>query len=137
MLLEIWNALNNKQKISSNIFLEQQVYSIAYEGMTILVIEVPRADRHDKPIYVGRDMFHGTFRRNYEGDYHCDREEVKALLRDQADSSADALVLDKVDLSALNQESIKGYRNIFNGYKPGHIWSKLSTPEFLAKIGAA
>lgn len=133
----IWNMLNNRQKISANILLDRHVYPVEYDGMQIIAIEVPRADRRDKPIYVGQDMFRGTFRRNHEGDYHCTREEVKAMLRDQADTTQDALMLDNLMLDALNQESIHRYRTLFDNKKPNHVWSGLSNDEFLMKIGAA
>lgn len=92
MLLDIWNTLNNRQKISNNILLEHHVYTIEYDGMNFVVIEVPRAERREKPIYVGQDMFKGTFRRNHEGDYHCSMEEVKSMLRDQADTTQDVVI---------------------------------------------
>jgi len=137
MVSDIWNTLNNYQKISNNILLEHHVYCVPYVGKQLVVIEVPRADRRDKPVYVGQDMFKGTFRRNYEGDYHCSKEEVKAMLRDQADTTADALLLENVEFDSLNQESIRRYRILFDNRKPNHVWSKLSTGEFLVKIGAA
>ena len=137
MLSDIWNTLNNRQKINANILLEHHVYHTDYDGMTFIVIEVPRADRREKPIYIGQDMFKGTFRRNHEGDYHCSAEEVKFMLRDQADTAQDALVLENLLIEDLNQESIHRYRILFNNLKPDHIWAKLGNEEFLLKIGAA
>src|SRR5699024_12846271 len=46
----------------------------------IMAIHVPKAKREQKPVYINGDMFNGTFRRNWEGDYHCDRSEVLAML---------------------------------------------------------
>ena len=137
MLLDIWNTLNNRQKISNNILLEHHVYTIEYDGMNFVVIEVPRAERREKPIYVGQDMFKGTFRRNREGDYHWSVEEVKSMLRDQADTTQDSLVLENLLISDLNQDSIHRYRIMFNNLKPDHTWVKLADAEFLLKIGAA
>ena len=134
---DIWNVLNNRLKISSNILLEHQVYILHYEGLEYVVIEVPKADRHDKPVYVGSDMFSGSFKRNYEGDYHCSKEEVKAMLRDQSDTSADFLVLENVGLDALNDESVKNYRLRFNNLRKNHVWTNIPTEDFLVKIGAA
>ena len=130
MLSDIWNTLNNRQKINANILLEHHVYHTDYDGMTFIVIEVPRADRRDKPVYVGQDMFKGTFRRNHEGDYHCSAEEVKFMLRDQADTAQDALVLENLLIEDLNQESIHRYRILFNNLKPDHIGAKLGNEEF-------
>lgn len=136
-IVEIWNTLNNPQKINNNILLESHVYCLNQEGKDIVVIEVPRADRHDKPIYVGQDMFKGTYRRNHEGDYHCRREEVLAMLRDQSAESSDSTLVDQITLSDLNAESIYRYRMTFKNKRPSHVWNKLSDEEFLIKIGAA
>lgn len=137
MLSDIWNTLNNRQKISSNILLDHHVYSIEHEGSDFIVIEVPRADRRDKPIFVGHDMFNGTFKRNHDGDYHCSAEEIKSMLRDQADTPQDALLLEGMEIGDLNRESIHRYRILFNNLKPSHTWVGLPNDEFLIKIGAA
>ena len=137
MLSDIWNTLNNRQKINVNILLEHHVYCTEYNNMQFIVLEIPRAERRDKPVYVGPDMFKGTFRRNHEGDYHCSAEEVKSMLRDQSDTTQDSLMLENLLVNDLNQESIHRYRILFNNLKPGHIWAKLEDDEFLLKIGAA
>lgn len=137
MLADIWNTLNNRQKISANILLEHHVYVAECDGLEYIIIEVPRADRRDKPIFVGTDMFRGSFKRNHEGDYHCTKEDVKAMIRDQSETSADSLVLDNISVDVLNAESIKSYRSRFKSIREGHIWNELPTNEFLMKIGAA
>jgi hypothetical protein len=40
-------------------------------GVILLGIEVPRAQRGDKPVYINNNLLSGTYRRNGEGDYHC------------------------------------------------------------------
>ncbi len=137
MVKDIWNTLNNRQKISANILLEHHVYATEYERLDYVVIEVPRADRRDKPIYVGTDMFSGSFKRNHEGDYHCTKDDVRSMIRDSLDTSADSLVLDKVSIDVLNADSIKSYRSRFKALRDGHVWNELPTNEFLMKIGAA
>ena len=137
MIVDIWNTLNNPQKISNNILLENHVYSVNYNGMDIVVIEVPRADRTSKPIYIGQDMFKGSFKRNNEGDYHCKKEEVLAMLRDQSAESVDGKVIETLTISDLNADSILSYRMMFRNKKPNHVWTKLGDEEFLMRIGAA
>lgn len=137
MISDIWNTLNNRQKVSANLLLEHHIYHVRHQGKDLVIMEVPRAERRDKPVYVGQDMFWGTYRRNRDGDYHCSREEIKAMLRDQSETTSDALLLENVEMDALNQESIRRYRILFNGKKPNHIWAKLNADKFLIKIGAA
>ncbi len=107
LITEIWNTLNNSQKISANILLDRQVYVQEYEDKKYVVIEVPRANRQDKPVYVGTDMFRGSYRRNHEGDYRCTKEEVRAMVRDQSDTSVDTLVLGDVKMTAWSPFPLK------------------------------
>lgn len=79
----------------------------------------------------------GTFKRNWEGDYHCTPREVKAMLRDQAEESPDMKVLEDQDMEDLDYDSIKIYRSTYNAYHPSGAWQKLSDDEFLVKLGAA
>ena len=71
IILDIWNTLDNRQNISCNILLEHHVYPCHYQGRIYVVMEIPRAERTEKPIFIGEDMFKGSFKRNHEGDYHC------------------------------------------------------------------
>ncbi len=137
IITDIWNTLNNRQKVSSNILIDEQIYKVEFQNKIIIVIEVPRAERCDKPIYIGQNINQGTFRRNNEGDYRCSNSEIKSMLRDQSDKSSDNLILENLDLSSLCNDSIKKYRIIFDNKKPNHVWSSLTTQEFLLKIGAA
>ena len=79
----------------------------------------------------------GTFKRNWEGDYHCTPREIKAMLRDQAEESPDMKVLENHDIEDLDKDSIKSYRIRYNTRHDGTSWTKLSNEEFLVKIGAA
>ena len=63
-----WSVLNDRNKISKNILLNHHVKSVECEGKKLLEIDVPAADRHDKPVYIGTNPMQGTYRRDYEGN---------------------------------------------------------------------
>ena len=105
-------------------------------GKDILAIHVPRAQREDKPVFVNDDMMNGTFRRNGEGDYHCTKAEVKAMLRDQTEETADMKVLEDMDISDLNAETVHAYRNRHAAYRNDHVWEGLTDETYLERIGA-
>ena len=65
---DIWNAVNNAEKISANVLFNESVYPVEVDGKQLVVIEVPRAERTVRPVYVGSDVFKGSYRRNCEGD---------------------------------------------------------------------
>ena len=111
----------------------------AYEkdGKTILVIHIPMAKREDKPVFINNDLFGGTFRRNGEGDYHCTKSEVRAMLRDQTEDTADMKVLPDFDLEVLNKETVRLFRSRHTAWRDDHVWKDLSDSEYLERIGAA
>ena len=118
LIKQFWNTVNNREKVSANILFDRHVYSVDCDGKAVVVVEVPRADRQTRPVYVGEDMFKGTYRRNGEGDYHCPRESVKALIRDQLDRTADQTVVDKLTFDDLNKDTIRFYRRQFKDIHP-------------------
>ena len=65
---DLWDNLNNPKKVSSNIISNNHVLVENIEGKNILKIIVPRADRRQKPVYIGENPYNeskhsGTFRR--------------------------------------------------------------------------
>lgn len=75
-----------------------------------MVIEVPRADRREKPVYIGNDPYMGSYRRNGEGDYRCTRDEVDKLLRDAAGGSQDIQVFGDMGMEVLDGDTVERYR---------------------------
>ncbi len=134
---EFWDIINNSNKVSINLLKESDIEIYNYNDDIIMVIHVPAAHREQKPVFINNDMFGGTFRRNWEGDYHCTRIQVKTMLRDQADDTIDMSVLDNIGMDIFNMDSVHGYRNVFASLKDGHPFLLLSDHEFLRSIGAA
>ena len=134
---DLWNAVNNPDKVSDNVLSNKRIYSLVIDGKELVVAEVPRADRRVKPVYVGSDVFRGTYRRNGEGDYHCSREAVEAMIRDKCKETADNCLLEDMTIADLDQDSVRRYRMMFSQRKPEHAWNKITDEQFLCKIGAA
>ena len=134
---DFWSTLNDRNKISKNILLNHHVQVIDVEDKKILKIDIPAADRHDKPVYIGTDPMKGTYKRDYEGDFLCTEEAVRAMFADQRDVSGDVEVLDEFGLDVLNQDTIKGYRIVFEQLHSGHPWNALENDELLMKLRAA
>ena len=94
LLKDFWNTINNRQKVSTNLLSDNDILTYEVGEDVILAIHVPRARREDKPVHINQDLFGGTFRRNGEGDYHCTKNEIKAMLRDQTEETSDMKMLD-------------------------------------------
>lgn len=133
---DFWNSVNNHSVVNVNILSDRNVQIVESGGNRIVIIEVPRADRHDKPVYAGSDPFAGSYRRNGEGDYRCTKDEVRAMMRDQADISQDARVMDTMTTNVFDMDTIRRYRQRMDNLRPGHVWSELAVEDFLHRIGA-
>ena len=136
MLKDFWNMVNNRQKVSSNILTDSMAYVDTVEGKEVIVIHVPRAERTTRPVYVGADPRTGTYRRNFEGDYHCSLEEVSLMIRDSALVTDDNKLLTDLDVTVFCPDTVKSYRNIFKLIRQQHLWNQEDDTMFLRRIGA-
>ena len=91
-----WDIVNNPNKTSVNVLSSKDVFVQEVDGDHIVVINVPRAERSYKPVYVDGNPL-CTYRRNGEGDYRCTKEEYQAMVRDASVKTQDMLVLNEMD----------------------------------------
>ncbi len=137
MKKELWDLLHNPNKVNICLLAEKDVKAYEKDGHLILAIEVPRAKREQKPVYINDNLFGGTYRRDWEGDYLCSRSTVLAMLRDQPDDTPDMKILENKELKDLDQDSIRSYRIRYDARHEGHPWCDYPNEEFLMRIGAA
>ncbi len=134
---DLWNLLNNREKVSHNLLAERdvEVVSLGEVGRSLIVMRVPRAARRERPVYVGKDPFAGTFRRNYEGDYRCTQEEVRRMFSDQSDEPADSRILEGFGWDDLHHDSLRQFRNRMASVRPGHAWLAEDDSGLLRRLG--
>lgn len=135
LIKEFWDIVNNPNKTSVNILSSKDVFVQKVDGNHIVVINVPRAERSYRPIYVDGNPL-STYRRNGEGDYKCTKEEYQAMVRDASVKTQDMLILNEMDMTVFNKESVRSYRQRMRLSRPGHVWEALENEDFLMKIGA-
>ena len=136
LVQDLWNTLNNQQKVSANLLLDSDVTVELAGGASVVIVRVPRADRVLRPVYINNNPNTGTYRRNGEGDYRCTPDVVRALVRDSAEGAADRLVLPAFGLDALCKETIQSYRNALRSERPEHPWADLDDDALLLRLGA-
>ena len=79
MLSEIWQILNNPQKISHNILSPTDVQIIEIMGKQLIRIHVPAVDLKLRPIYIGPDPYSGSYFRVGDADMHASRKQVDQM----------------------------------------------------------
>ncbi|WP_374474611.1 ATP-binding protein [Zoogloea sp.] len=136
MLSDFWNTLNNPSKTSLNLLRDQDARIVRLEDpdRAVIRIVVPRADRHQRPVFIGTNPLRGTFRRNFEGDYLCTEAEVRRMFADQAEEPADSRILEGFGLDDLHIDSLRQYRNRFVS-RGSHVWQAEDDLGLLGKLG--
>lgn len=133
---ELFDALNNRQKVNVNLLTDANVREVALEGRTILLVEIPRATRKQRPVHLTTNPFAGhTYRRLNDGDRPLPDDEVKRMLAEQVEDSRDDRILRGYDVGDLDMGTFRAYRQIFANREPGHPWNAAEDREFLRQIG--
>lgn len=136
--IEIFNkTVSDKSKVSAKILTDKDIQKVDFQGKRVLIITVPRAERCDRPVYIGGNPYTGTYRRGGEGDYRCTREQVDYMLRDAKKVGADMRALRNARMSELDFESVKDCRLRLDMNSTDPETSRLSDLGFLKKTGAA
>ena len=136
VLDDFWAQINNSEKVSRNILTDDSITEHQLEnGRCIIEIEVPRAARQDRPVFINGNPLTGTFRRQYTGDFRCPESEVRRMLAEQTEDSRDETILVGYTLEDIYSDSLKAYRNRLAALKPDHPYNSLDTLTFLQRIG--
>ncbi len=135
-LNDFWNLIHNPSKVNVNILQDSNVGTCVIDGKTIIWIEVPQADYTQKPVYINGNPISGTYKRDFEGDYHCKENEIKAMFRDSSDDGNDGGLLDGYTIDDIDPETLKAYRMRFVNKNPDHVWNKDDDKTFLRELGA-
>ena len=137
LMQELWNSVNNRQKISANILFNRCIYAVDCDGKTVIVVDVPRPSCHNRPVFVGNNPYTGSYRRNGEGDYRCNEEAVDAMLRNRSHEGGDHQLVENMTIADLNQDTLRRYRNRLQMRREGAPWNEIEIEELLLMTGAA
>jgi len=135
VIKNLWDTLNDRDHVSVNILQEKDVRVLHEKGLNIIQVRVPRATRHQKPVYLGKNPLTGTYRRNYEGDYRCDEESVRRMMAEQVEDARDSRLLEGFGFGDIHMDSFIAYRNAFRLTRPDHPWVDINEKEFMRNIG--
>lgn len=136
LIEEFWEIINNQEKVSANILSKWDVGIHEIEGNRIISITVPRADRRQKPVYIGNNPYLGTYRRDGEGDYHCTEEEVRMMLRDSEERTLDQKVLQERYEEVFCEQTVDRYLSYLRDITQDERLKHGQAEEILCAIGA-
>jgi len=126
---DFWNTING-DKTNVNTLKDENVYSVDVDGKDVIVIDIPQADYHQRPVYINGNPIKGSFRRTYEGDYHCTEAEVKAMFRDDNEQGRHGMLLEDYTMDDIDLASLHAYRNEFAVRNQVHAFNQLDDKAF-------
>lgn len=135
LIKNIVDTVNNPNKISCNLLSERDVRVETIEGKSFIRIDVPRAQRKERPIYINGNPLTGSFIRRYEADQKCSIDSVKQMMAEQ-ENERDQRMLEHFTIDDIEPDSLRVYRQMFKDAKPQHPFLELSDQEFLRSIRA-
>jgi ATP-dependent DNA helicase RecG len=128
-----WNTHNNREKLNTPICSDVEVKNI--DGYNLLIINIPKATPKQRPVYINNNPMTGTYKRSYEGDYLCSKEEIQQMLRDASNDAQDSKILDGFDFKDLDLDTLKSFRQRFSSRDPDHPWLAKDDQELLYQLG--
>ncbi len=132
---ELFNLLNNRQKVSVNLLSDADVAVVPVDGKNVIVIRIPQATRRQKPVHLNGNPLGHTYRRLHEGDRPCDDETVKRMLAEQIEDSRDNRILHGYSFNDLSLDTLQVYRQALRDKTPTHPFLEFDNLGFLTKIG--
>jgi ATP-dependent DNA helicase RecG len=133
---ELADLLGNRQKVSANLLSDDRIHELDLEGNRILAIEVPRATRKQRPVFINGNPLGGTYRRFHEADQEVPEDEVKLMLSEGQAESLDYRVFPRFGMHDLSLPTLQAYRQTHATLNPGHPWSELDNLSFLREVRA-
>lgn len=137
VLDDLWAQLNNPNKVSRNLLSQRAVIKIpaGLPGRWVISIDVPRASRKERPVFIHGNPLRGTYKRQQTGDFLCSEDEVRRMLAEQTEDERDARILRGYTFDDLDMDSFKAYRARLAALKPDHPYNNAENLDFLKKIG--
>ena len=132
---QLVDLANNRNKVSVNLFSNESFQDLHINGNLVLCVQIPRAKRQQRPIYLNNNPIGNSYRRMHEADQRMSDEEVKRYLAEQLGDTRDTEMLPRFDLRDISKETLRAYRQLYANREPEHPWNELDDQSFLEKIG--
>lgn len=132
-----FSCQNDKDVVSLPLLSDKDVLDIPYNDGFLMAFIIPRANREQRPVYLGRDPMTGTFRRNDEGDYRCASTVPTQMFADRESTQykTESRLLRNYTWDDIDMTSFRQYRTMFANRTPSHPWTALDDLELMRKLG--
>ena len=132
-----FSCQNDKDVVSLPLLSDKDVLDLPYNDGFLMAFIIPRANREQRPVYIGRDPMTGTFRRNDEGDYRSASTVPTQMFADRESTQykTESRILRNYTWDDIDMTSFRQYRTMFANRTPSHPWTALDDLELMRKLG--
>lgn len=129
---EFLSTLRQTDKVSVVLDVTESLHK--HDNSHLLVFYVPEAQRTAKPVYLNGDI-RRAFIRKGGCDVRCSEDERNRFLIDAAAERYDSQAIDLSLDTCFKENSIRWYRNNYEGRARNRSYAELSDRDFLAEMG--
>lgn len=135
MVKNLHDTLSNRSKVNLDILESDSVEIVEdVSGKKVILIYVPEASEKQKPVYLNQNN-QNTYIRKGKADVRASEDELNAMIRNSATSSADAKVLKDYSLDDLDKSALSEFRGKVDATFPDKGYDEMSFEEFLITTG--
>lgn len=129
----VMDDLDCQDNVNRNLLTEESFRVLDVEGERVVVIDVPRASRRDRPVYVGYDHTN-AYRRVGTRDVRMSKDEVESMFVDAITPSVDSDSTCICTTWDLDPDTVSMFSCMLD---PDHMWRDRSDADMLRLAGAA
>lgn len=134
VLQDMWNTLNNPQKVSFNSLDNNNVMKTSIDGKTIIVIEVEEVNNRLKPVYLNNHLEYAYIRKG-SGDYRVTDTQLRAMLRN-SNPIGDSDYIKGLNYEAIDPIAVTSFKEKVTARYPNNHFEELTPISFLQRINA-
>ena len=132
---DFFSTQKNSNQVNIPLLTDDDVQELEIEDNLILVFRIPRATREQRPVFLGKDPYKGTYRRTNEGDFLENYDTVNNLLCDKQRRPHDSRILKNYSWEDIDEISFRQFRTMFANLQPTHPWTSEDDLGLLKKLG--
>lgn len=132
MLKNIWNTLNNKNKVSHNALEDSDLYKLEIEDKTIIIMNIKEVPNSEKPVYLNGDLKE-IYIRQGEADKKATFDEIRNFI---SDATPKTRLIKNFSFDDLDLKTVKNFKSLVEEKYPNNKYNEMDEESFLKQIGA-
>ena len=127
----IRDGMNDRRKVSADVLREDGIRMMGSDDGMLIVVEVPRARREDRPVYTDGNLCN-TFRRGCDGNRKCGPDEIESMVADSGQESVDEKITDICLPCDVYRSTLSSFRDALSSSLPGRDWCAMVEQDLLS-----